>query len=133
MLAGLLKDSSSCQFTSGWLQKFKERHQELLEGNLIPIESMIRDDGWISLNKLQDGTVWNMKDVYICGITSMYLNMLPSSYDGATHASAAGIQDSPIATLLLCCNAAFTNRVKALLSGKCVCRIQWTTKHAYRL
>ncbi|KAI8363107.1 hypothetical protein B0O80DRAFT_492270 [Mortierella sp. GBAus27b] len=116
MLSRLLKKSPPCRFTSGWLQKFKGRHQELLKGNLIPIESMIRDDGWISLSKLQNDIVWSMKDVYICGITSMYLNMLPSSYDGAPHASAAGVQDSPIATILLCCNAAFTNRVKPLLS-----------------
>lgn len=118
MLSRLLLESlPPCLFTSGWLQKFKKRKERSLAKAQASISTIPQDDGWVILNGHQGDIVVNMDDLYICGITSMYLSMLPSStYDTLCHGSTTDIQDSPIVTVLLCCNATFTDRVKPTLS-----------------
>ncbi|KAK3809329.1 MAG: hypothetical protein J3Q66DRAFT_353531 [Benniella sp.] len=108
MLSGLVsRPLPHCTFSPGWLQRFKERRN----GSMLAIQNSSS-----TIHREEEpyvgGRWWypgRMEDVYMCGITSMHSGLLPTGiYDGSHQESEARIQDAPILSVLLCCNATGT-------------------------
>ncbi|KAK3809312.1 MAG: hypothetical protein J3Q66DRAFT_444048, partial [Benniella sp.] len=108
MLFGIVsKPLLPCKFTAGWLKNFKKRRSEAM----LAISSTVHQaDDWSLPEDLLRRLPTGLDDVFMCGMVSMYLDVLPTRvYATSSQESETTIQDSPIASVLLCCNATGTS------------------------
>ncbi|KAF9984006.1 Tigger transposable element-derived protein 6 [Modicella reniformis] len=108
MLSGLVKKTlPSCTFSSGWRSRFKKRRNISLESARDP-HCPVDQDEWRSSVK-KHLSRFESKDVYTCGVTSMYLDMLPPQvFGGPCQGPSADGTGTLNASILLCCNASGT-------------------------
>ncbi|KAK3809328.1 MAG: hypothetical protein J3Q66DRAFT_373602 [Benniella sp.] len=108
MLSGLVSESlPPCTFSSGWLQRFKKRRNEPTWANRNTGNTTDQNDDWSFPEGSLSQFSGNPEDIWMCGVTSVYLGMLPTRfYDGSGEES---VRDAPVASVILCCDAAGTN------------------------
>lgn len=120
MLSGLLsKPLQPCAFSPGWFRKFKERRSNSLMAIQGDSSTSLQDDGWFFPEEHLKRFSCSLDDIYTCGVTSMHMNMLPKrTFDDSCQDSGADMQDSPIVSVLLCCNASGTDKRSLHILGK---------------
>jgi hypothetical protein len=111
MLSGLVSESlPPCTFSSGWLQRFKKRRNEPTLANRNTGNTTDQKDDWPFPEGSLSQFSGEPEDIWMCGVTSVYLGMLPTRfYDGSGEESGVCVRDAPIASVILCCDAAGTN------------------------
>ncbi|KAK3809287.1 MAG: hypothetical protein J3Q66DRAFT_444028 [Benniella sp.] len=104
MLSRLVsKPLPPCTFSPGWLQRFKQRQKTSLSN---PNNTIHQDDDWSFPEDFSTQFSGEQDDIYMCGVTSMHLDMLPTSvYDGSCQESESRNHDAATVSVLLCCNA----------------------------
>ncbi|KAF9102254.1 hypothetical protein BGX27_011112 [Mortierella sp. AM989] len=114
MLSGLLKtDLPPCQFTKSWLKGYKKRHPSK-SGIVAKIQGP-EESGEIEsmLNKLGG---FSKNDIYMCDITSMYLDMIPVAlYKNNDHQKPLRRTGTSSISTLLCCNASGNDMVEPVV------------------
>ncbi|KAK3809313.1 MAG: hypothetical protein J3Q66DRAFT_68827 [Benniella sp.] len=120
MLYGIVsKPLPSCEFTLGWIQRFKKRRNWSTLAAREASDTIHQADSWSFPEDLLRRLPTGLDDVFMCGMVSMYLDVLPTRvYATSSQESETTIQDSPIASVLLCCNATGTSLRAPYVSGR---------------
>lgn len=110
MLSGLSTPLVPCEFSTGWFDKFQKRRACLLTCRINNNNTALQDDNWIFPETHATRFSGYLEDVYTCGLTSMFMNKIPTTaYVGSGQDPAIDTQDALIASVLLCCNASGTD------------------------
>ncbi|KAF9980058.1 hypothetical protein BGZ65_005608, partial [Modicella reniformis] len=112
MLSGLLaKTLPPCKFSTGWFKLFKSRHSSSFNTPNRADNPVSLDDSWLYAGGHLRSFSGSKDDIYTCGVTSLYLDMLPSKvYDGSHHDTLEDKTTTLSTSVLLCCNATGTDR-----------------------
>ncbi|KAF9364836.1 Tigger transposable element-derived protein 3 [Mortierella sp. NVP85] len=106
MLSRLISEPlPPCTFSPGWLQRFKQRQKMSLSVTHSP-NNIIHQDDWSFPEDFSARFSGELDDIYMCGVTSMHLDMLPTRvYDNSCQESESRNHDAATVSVLLCCNA----------------------------
>ncbi|KAF9954794.1 hypothetical protein BGZ65_003820, partial [Modicella reniformis] len=103
----------ACTFSSGWLKRFKERRKSSLEAANNAYCPVDQDKFRLFVEDHLRHFSGSLDDIYTCGLTNMYLDMLPSRiYDGSSQELPRSTVDTENALIRLCCNASGTDMIR---------------------
>jgi len=125
MLSRLVsKPLPPCTFSPGWLQRFKQRQKTSLSETRNPNNTIHQDNDWSFPKDFCERFSGRLYDIYMCGITSMHLDMLPKRvYDDSCQESESQNHDAATISVLLCCNAMGGDMRRPYVFGKCTVQL----------
>lgn len=115
MLSGLLVDPlPPFSFTSGWLKGFEKRQRIVLQNGTHVGGGEVKEAMDVSDIAEEVFQQYKLNDIYVCEMTSMYLNLVPLKPQQVTAAIKTG---SSAACIMLCFNASGTDKRDSLVLG----------------
>lgn len=113
---------TDCDFSQGWLQRFKHRHgisQFSVCGEKLSADQEAADKFVVDFNKLIADTKLTPEQVYNADETALYWRCMPKNTLATAEDTCSGMKENKDrVTVLACSNAAGTHKLKLFVVGK---------------